>query len=281
MKKDSFKNKKPLISVVMPAHNAQKYIKEAIESILSQTFKNFELIIVNDCSKDKTLEIIRNFSKSDYRIEIVSNTKRLGIANSLNKGIGCSMSNIIARMDADDVALPDRLESQYKLLGVSKNVVAVGSDIMLIDSKGEEIGERRYPNSSKELKNCLFRYSPFAHPVVVFRKKFFEEVGGYDPKYSPTEDLDLWFRLGRKYEFASVPRILLKYRLDEKSSSHKALKDVEILVFKIRLKAITKYGFQPSLYDIFYNFAQFITLWITPSKYRVRIYNLLRNNNLI
>lgn len=265
----------------MPVHNAQKYITIAIESILNQTLKEFELIIINDNSKDKTLEILKFFSKKDSRIKIINNETRLNIANSLNKGIGFAKSEIIARMDSDDISLPDRLEIQYKLINSSKNIAVVGANIMLIDSEGKEIGLRNYPDSSEKLKNCLFRYSSFAHPVVMFRKKMFDEVDRYDPQYSPTEDLDLWFRLGRNYKFRSVPRTLLKYRLDEKSSSHKALKDVEILVFKIRLKAMTKYGYLPSFYDVIYNLVQFITLWITPSEYRIKIYNILRNSNLI
>lgn len=273
--------KKPLISIVMPAYNAQKYISVAIESILNQTFKKFELIVINDCSKDKTLDIIKFFSKKDSRVKLVNNDSRLYIADSLNKGISFAESNIIARMDADDISFPNRLELQFKLINSSKNIAAIGTNIVLIDKVGKEIATRRYPQSSKELRNCLFRYSPFAHPVVMFRKNMFEEVGGYNPKYSPTEDLDLWFRLGSKYDFKSIPEILLKYRLDEKSSSHTALRDVEVLVFKIRFDAIIKYGYRPSLYDAIYNLLQFITLWITPSEYRIKIYNLLRNKDLI
>lgn len=274
-------NIKPLISVVMPARNAQKYIGKSIESILSQTFKNFELIIINDCSTDKTLAIIKSFSKKDFRIRIINNEKRLNIARTLNKGISLAKSNIIARMDADDIAFSRRLERQYKTIDSSKNISVIGSDIVIMDANGSEIGIRNYPHQSKKLKKCLFRYSPFAHPVVMFKKDMFEEVGGYNPKYSPTEDLDLWFRLGSNHEFKSIPEPLLKYRIYEKSSSHKAIRDLEILVFKIRFDAILKYGYRPSSYDIIYNFFQFITLWFTPSKYRIKIYNLLRGNNLI
>lgn len=272
---------KPLISVVMPAHNAQKYISGAIESILNQTFNNFELIIINDSSTDRTLTIVKSFSKKDSRIRIVNNDTRFNIARTLNKGIALAKSNIIARMDADDIAFPERLERQYKVITSSKNIAVIGSNIVIIDAGGSEKGTRNYPHLSKDLKKCLFRYSPFAHPVVMFRKNMFEEVGGYNPKYSPTEDLDLWFRLGRKHEFKSIPEPLLKYRIYERSSSHKAIKDLEILVFKIRLDAILKYGYYPSLYDIIYNLFQFITLWFTPPAYRIKIYNLLRNNDLI
>lgn len=275
------KKNKPLISVVMPARNAQKYITSAIESILHQTFKRFELIIVNDSSTDKTREIIESFSKRDPRVKLIHNEKRLNIASSLNKGIQQASANIIARMDTDDIAFSNRLELQHKLISKSKNVAVVGANIMIINAAGDQTGIRKYPNSSKELKDCFFKYSPFAHPVVCFRKNMFEEVGGYDPKYSPTEDLDLWFRLGSKYEFGSIPEILLKYRIYEKSSSHRVIKELELLVFKIRFDAIMKYGYRPGIYDILYNVLQFATLWVTPAKYRIGIYNLLRNKGLI
>lgn len=275
------KKSKPLISVVMPAYNAQKYLSGAIESILNQTFKKFELIIVNDASTDRTLSIIKSYSGKDPRILIINNAKQLDIAGSLNKGISKASSNIIARMDADDISFPNRLELQYKLINRSKKIAAVGANIVVMDPEEKDIATRTYPETSKELKACLFKYSPFAHPVVMFRKKIFEEVGKYNPKYSPTEDLDLWFRIGRKHEFRSVPQLLLRYRLSEKSSSHSIIRDLEILVFKIRLDAVTKYGYRPSAFDIFYNLLQFATLWITPAKYRIKIYNLLRNNNII
>lgn len=272
---------KPLVSVVMPAYNAQKYIGSAIESILNQTFKKLELIIINDVSTDKTLDIISSFAKKDSRIKVVSNDTTLNIARSLNKGIGLALSNVIARMDADDIAFSNRLEFQYKLINSSKTIAVVGANVLIIDERGVETATRSYPDSSKELKNCLFKYSPFAHPVVCFKKNLFEEVGQYNPKYSPTEDLDLWFRLGRKYEFGSIKEPLLKYRIYEKSSSHRMIKDLEILVFKIRFNAIIKYGYRPNLYDIIYNLFQFITLWFTPAKIRIKMYNLLRNNGVI
>jgi len=272
---------KPLISVVMPAYNAQKHIRQAVESILRQTFTKFEFIIINDASTDKTLQIIRSLSKKDIRIKIVNNDMRLDIAGSLNRGIRLARSNIIARMDADDIAVPHRLERQYARITKSEKIAVVGADILIIDASGNHIGIRKYPRSSRELKKCLFRYSPFAHPVVMLRKNLFEKVGKYNPKYSPTEDLDLWFRLGRKYEFISVPEQLLKYRVYKKSSSHSALKNLELLVFQIRLQAIKKYGYRPGLYDIFYNLIQFLTIWCTSSNYRIKIYNALRNNDLI
>ncbi|OGE45022.1 hypothetical protein A3B39_05455 [Candidatus Daviesbacteria bacterium RIFCSPLOWO2_01_FULL_37_10] len=273
--------KNPKITVVMPVYNAQKFIISAIESILNQTLRDFELIIVNDCSTDKTRKIIESFARKDPRIKIVNNKTRMNIAASLNKGVSMASSNIIARMDADDISIPIRLEMQYRLISSDKNIAVVGANIIVMDLNENEIAIRNYPTTSEELKACLFKYSSFAHPVVCFRKSVFDEVGGYNPKYSPTEDLDLWFRLGVKHKFGNVKKPLLKYRLYNNSSSNRSLKDLEILVFKIRFDAITKYGYKPSFLDLIYNLLQFVTLWFTPEKYRGMIYNFLRNNNLI
>jgi glycosyltransferase involved in cell wall biosynthesis len=275
------KKNKPLISVIMPAYNAQEHIKSAIESILNQTYRQFELIIVDDSSTDKTPYIIRAYAKKDKRIKVLRNTSKRNIAHVLNLGIDAARSNIIARMDADDIAVSRRLELQYKSLNMSPHIAVVGADVLIIDAVGNKIAMRKYPETSKDLKKCLFRYSPFAHPVVMFRKNMFEEVGKYNPKYSPTEDLDLWFRLGKKYEFSSVPQPLLLYRVYEKSSSHKILKNLETLVFQIRLNAMKNHGYRPSIYDALYNVLQFSTVWIMPVKVRIALYNKLRNNNLI
>lgn len=275
------KNQDPLVSVVMPSYNSKKFISRAIESILNQTFVRFELIIINDCSTDDSLKIIQSYAKKDKRIRIISNRKRLNIAGALNKGIRSAKTDLIARMDADDISNPDRLLLQYKLISSSNRIAAVGANIIIMDCNEHETAIRRYPVSSKEMKRCLFRYSPFAHPVVMFKKHIFEEIGGYNRKYSPTEDLDLWFRMGVKYEFGSIPEALLRYRVYEKSSSNQSLKNLEKLVFKIRWNALTMYGYRPSLYDVIYNVGQLLTLYITPTKWRISIYNLLRNNNVI
>ena len=272
---------KPLISVVMPTFNAEIYIARAIESILGQSFTNFELVIVDDCSTDKTLSIARKYATSDKRIRIVRNEKNLKIAKSLNRAVKISKSDIIARMDADDISDPRRLELQYRVLKLRPKVAVVGANMIVVDEKGEVISKRRYPTESKELKKVLFRYSAFAHPVVMFRKRVFEEFGGYIENVFPVEDLDLWFKIGSKYQFATVPRFLLKYTLYTTSSSHKNLKSIEFLGLKVKLNAIKNLGYRPSLYDVLYNILEYSTIWFMPSRFRIWCFNLLRNNGLI
>lgn len=272
---------KPLVSVVMPAYNCEKFIAAAIESILSQTLKDFEFIIVDDCSTDKTGIIVRSYLKKDKRIKLIRNRKNLQIAKTLNKAVAMARADIIVRMDSDDYSYPQRLEMQYKFLKSHPKVAVVGANMDIMNSKGKIISKREYPSKSEDLKKISFRYSPFAHPSVVFRKKIFDEFGGYDYKMVPCEDIDLWFKIGSKYELANIPKTLLKYRMVISSNSHKDLKSLELLGFKIKLKAITKHGYKITPGDIVFNTLQFISLWFMSPMQRIYLYDFLRSRGLI
>lgn len=273
--------KKPLISVVIPVFNAEPFLNKAIESILNQTLRDIEIIIINDASTDKSLQIINKFKKKDKRIRLINNRKNIQMSKSINLGIKKAKTDFIARMDQDDIALPNRLDIQYSFLKSHPNIAIVGSDIITINDSGDSIGKRTYPTSSKKLKEVMFRYSPFAHPTVMFRKKVFTKLGGFNPQMVPCEDTDLWFRLGKDYEFASIPIFLLKYRITNTSLSHQNVQNTEIVGFRIKINAMKKYGYKPSLYDIIYNLLQFATVWFMPLKTRILFYNFLRSRNLI
>lgn len=272
---------KSSISVIMPSFNVELYIARAIESILAQTFSDFEFIIIDDGSTDDTLSIIEEYQKKDRRIHIIQNKENLRIAASLNKGVGSVSAEYIVRMDADDISLPNRIEQLYAFLRENSNVAVVGSNIVIVDERGRVISKREYPKESRELKKVMFRYSPFAHPAVMFRKKAFLEFGGYDLKNVPCEDIDLWFKIGSKYEFATIPQFLLQYTILPTSSSHTKLRTLELLGFRLKINAIRTYGYRPTFYDIVYNIAEFITLWFMPTNVRVWVYNFLRSRNLI
>lgn len=278
--KPKLKNK-PIVSVVMPVFNAEPYVHKAIESISNQTLKNFEFIIVNDASKDKTAHVIHSYAKKDKRIRLINNGRNLKIAHSLNIGVSAARTDIIARIDADDISHPERLEIQYDFLMRHPKVAIVGANISITDNNGKEIWKREYPAQSEDIKKIMLRYSPFAHPVVMFRKKVFEEFCGYDPNMIPCEDLDLWFKIGAKYDLATIPKTLLKYSLSAKSGSHYDLRTTELLGFKIKINAIKKLGFRPSTYDLIYNLLQFLTFWLMPADIRIKLYNLLRTHGLI
>lgn len=272
---------KPLVSVVMPVYNAERFIHKAIESILNQTLKNFEFIIVNDASTDKTAKVIHSYVKEDKRIQLINNSRNLNIAHSLNIGVYAAKADFIARVDADDISHPERLEIQYRFLKHHPKVAIVGTNISITDDHGKEIWKRKYPTRSKDIKKIMLRYSPFAHPAVMFRKKVLKEFGGYNPNMIPCEDIDLWFKIGSKYNFGNIPRTLLKYSLSTNSSSHYNLHYTELLGFRIKINAIKELGFRPSIYDLVYNMLQFMSLWLMPSDIRINLYNFLRSHGLI
>lgn len=271
----------PKVSVVMPAYNAERYISRAIESILNQTFKDFELIIINDASTDSTLSIINKYIKKDKRIKVISNKKNLQIAASLNIGITKAKSNIVARMDADDYSIRNRLELQYKLLEKHSDIAIVGAYMYVVNEQNKVLTIRKYPTKSDDLKKVMFRYSPFAHPVVMYRKKVIQEFGGYSLGIFPCEDYELWFKVGSKYKFATIPKPLLRYTNYENSSSHRNLKNIELLGLRIKIMAIVKLGYTPTIYDLIFNLCQYLTLWFVPSETRVRLFNFIRGRGLI
>jgi len=268
--------KAPKISVLMPAYNAEKYIAEAIESILNQTLKDFEFIIVDDCSTDGTLKIIEKYASKDSRIKIIHNTTNLYISKAINAAIEIAKAEIMARMDADDIAMPTRLEKQYKLLMNNPDVAVTGANMQIIDEEGREVCIRKYFANDKDLREKIFRYSPFAHPVVMYRRNVVREFGCYTPAFSPSEDVNLWFRIGTKYKFANVPEVLLRYRFFSDSSSNKKIHQVEIKTLKMRWYAWRHQGYKPNFFDIIYNIGQALTMYLMPVKWRIKVFNFIR-----
>lgn len=198
-----------LVSVIMPAYNAEKYIAEAINSILNQTFTDFELIIIDDCSIDNTVDIIKKFK--DSRIHFYQNENNLGIAKNLNRALDLAVGNYIARMDSDDISLPERLEKQVKYLEGHPNIAVVGTGI---ECFGVCWDKRIFSVSSEQLKVDLLFSSCFAHPTVMMRADIIgKNALHYDPYFSKMEDYDLWCRVAEKHEIASLPEVLLKYRV--------------------------------------------------------------------
>ena len=200
----------PKISVIMPAYNTEKYIKEAIDSILEQTFADFEFIIIDDGSTDSTAEIIRSYH--DCRIKYIKNVKNAGIVFSLNRGLDIARGEYIARMDADDISLPKRFEKQTAYMDEHLDIAVCGTAIeMFCDNK--VIG-RRFPSSEPEkLKEDLFFSCGVAHPSVMMRKTEIVGLGGYDPMFNGMEDYELWCRVAEKYRLTVLPEVLLRYRI--------------------------------------------------------------------
>lgn len=205
---------KPKISVLMPVYNAEKYLREAIDSILNQTFKDFEFLIINDASTDNSKKII--FSYSDRRISYLENNKNLGLPRTLNKGLRLAKADYVARMDADDVSLPDRLEKQLLIVERGDNVGLVASWITLIDENNNEIGDWRADrenNSPEEIFYTLFFGNCLAHSSVFYKKDIVLKIGGYNESFERAQDYELWTRLAKSTKIVKIRKIETKYRV--------------------------------------------------------------------
>jgi len=194
----------PKVSVVMPCYNEEKNIEKAIKSILKQSFQDYELIIVDDCSTDNSVEIIKRFDSN--KIRIIKKDKNTGVSDSLNIGIKQSKSDIIARMDADDISLKKRLEEQYNFLKNNSDYILVGSWGYLI--KNNKLYEVKTPTSFKEIKKKMIKDNPFIHTSVMFRKEPFNRSGGYR-NIKGFEDYDLWLRMVDYGKYHNIPKILV------------------------------------------------------------------------
>lgn len=205
----------PAISVIMPAYNCEAFIRESVESILSQTFTDFEFFIIDDASTDRTVEIIKEYN--DTRINLIVKPANTGYTDSLNMAIKFAKGKYIARMDADDISLPDRLSRQYDYLRQHDDVGICGTNITFFGSKS---GLSKYlENHSDIIKNLGFS-CPFAHPTVMMQKKIFTEHAlYYDKNFEPAEDYDLWIKILSVTKGHNIQIPLLKYRAHEKQIS--------------------------------------------------------------
>lgn len=213
----------PKVSVVMPVYNAEPYVQEAIDSMLSQTFTDIEFIIVDDGSTDSSGEIIAKASEKDDRIILHQMAQNGGIVSSLNKGIDLSSAPVIARMDADDISLPDRLALQIAYLE-TLDADAVGANY--IKFQGKKSKTTKLPTKPDDVARELLYTCCLGHPVVTFTREAFDSVGRYDPHYAKggAEDYDLWLRMSRAHRLANLEQPLLRYRRHNSSISATASK---------------------------------------------------------
>lgn len=216
---------KPLISVLLPVYNSEKYLGKAIESVLNQTYSNFELLLINDGSTDSSKQIVESFS--DSRIRFINNPGNQGLIHVLNQGLNLTNGKYIARMDADDICYPDRFQKQINFLEQHPDYGVCGTHIRVINS-GEII---KRPLSDDDLRWWIFNGSPLAHPSVMMRREIFIN---HQLQYSTVaylvEDFDLWWRMSLHCKMANLDEVLLEYRIHSEQESSKAEKQSENLI---------------------------------------------------
>ncbi|MGE0567488.1 MAG: glycosyltransferase [Bacteroidia bacterium] len=214
---------KPDISAIMIVYNGEKHISEAIQSVLNQTFTNFELIIVNDGSTDSTKEIIEKYKNEDNRIRLLNNEMNKGLSYSRNLAVMQANSDIIAVTDSDDINEWDRFEIQYNYLINNPFVDVLGCSVSVINETNEKIDNWDYPVSNDEIKLKLKNSCIVANPTVLFKKKVFTEINGYDKALTICEDWDFFVRASEKFNFFNLPDYKVKYRVHPKNISKNKL----------------------------------------------------------
>jgi glycosyltransferase involved in cell wall biosynthesis len=215
VKKQVPMNSIPRVTVLMPVYNAEKYVKKAIDSILNQTFKDFEFLLINDGSTDKTPMILQNYH--DPRIKIINHEKNLGIARSLNGGIEIACGEYIARMDADDISLQERLMQQVAFLDQHPEIGVLGAAMEVINDEDVTIGKMDVVEENETLQSLLLVNNVIHHPTIMVRARLMKEAGGYNEKLPHVEDYDLWRRLSRVSQLANLPDVLVRYRRHDKN----------------------------------------------------------------
>lgn len=260
----------PEISVVTSVHNGEAYLEECVDSILNQTFQDFEYIILNNGSTDHTAEILNRYS--DLRLRII-HQENLGVPKSLNKGVSLCQTDLIARLDADDYARPHWLEKHYEYLTQNR-------DVVVCSSRFEELfNGRLYPQSfpfvesDNEIRKSLSFMNPIAHSLSIISKPAFIRSGGYDLKFVVAHDYDLWIRLLREGKGHNLNESLGVHRVSDASYSMEKERTMIKEAFQVQWKAYIRFG--GSFWKMFWSLSRRGAAWFLPAKLR----SYLRTNN--
>ena len=212
-----------LLTVLMPVKDAGPYLVEAVDSILAQTFRDFRLLVIDDGSTDGSPTTLERYARDDSRVQVVLNERNEGLARTLTKGVELARTALVARMDPDDVALPERLERQVRYLADHPDVDVLGTWATDIDETGNPLRARRAPLDHRAIVAALIYANPMIHPTVMFRRQAVVRAGSYDPSARVAEDYGLWFRcVATGAHFANLGESLLWYRAPEAGVMRKA-----------------------------------------------------------
>lgn len=268
----------PLVSVIMPVYNGERFLAEAIESVLNQTFPAFELIIINDGSTDGTADLIGKFAKADSRISVLTNPKPLGKAGDLAKeqGIQHAQGQYIAIMDADDVAKPLRLERQLAYMDAHSDLFLCGSWAEYVDDKGSVFLDWKPDTEHEEIVRNLYYKNSIIHPTFFFRNQLNNEPF-YETKYNWYNDFYTQLKLIKQGKrLANVPEVLLSYRVSGQSSTQTGIKKKVREYFQIRSEVAQFAPTRPSLVHRAIVLAQYMAITYLPEKWVLRFHPIFK-----
>lgn len=237
-----------LVSVVMPVFNGERFLAESLDSVLTQSLSDFELIVVDDGSVDSSPRIVDEYASRDPRV-IVDRESHQGAAVAANRGIALASAPLVAILDSDDVAMPDRLERQHRFLSEHGETAVVGGGVRFTDDSGRAFADVQYPLTDEAIREAFAYTTPVAQPAAMFRKQPFERVGGYRQCFEPAADLDLWLRIGERYRFANLPELLVSYRIHAQQLTVRKLERQALCTVAARVAARARLAALPDPFD--------------------------------
>lgn len=274
--------KDPLVSVVITAYNEERYIEETLESLMRQSYSELEIIVVDDCSTDSTVSIVSKISKKDPRIQLIRMKKNAGQSAASNVGIDAAHGEYLARLDADDIALPDRIRVQVDFLMKHPDVVMVGGQCQLIDGDGKALAYQYFPLTHAKIYSALFSMNPVLHPTIMMNRDLLPHGKiYYQTRHELANDLALVFEAAQYGKLANVPEVVVRYRQQADSMSLAKTKATFRDTVFIREKAVKEYGYTPTWIGRILHGLECLVVGILPEKFIYMAFQLWRTGTLI
>jgi glycosyltransferase involved in cell wall biosynthesis len=269
--------KQPLVSILLPVFNAGRFLGDCLTSIDNQTYKNFELIAIDDHSIDNSFQILKSFAKNKPWVKIYRNPTNLGVSPTFNKAISLAKGQFLARIDADDIMFPHRLELQVNYLQKHPKTVMVGGQCLLIDGDNKIIGQKTFPKKNSEIKDMLFKTVPMQQPTIMINRHLLPDNFCFsNSKFSPAEDFGLFFSANKYGRFANLSQYTHFYREHTTNISLVKPKKTFWKIWLARLDAIFNQNYHPSLRSIITVIAQTLAIIIVPEKFIYPLHRKMR-----
>lgn len=262
----------PKISVILPVFNGMPYLPLAINSILNQTYKNLEVIVINDGSTDDSSKYLRTIN--DKRIKIITNKSNLGLASSLNTALKNAKGEFVARMDSDDISHKMRIKKQLAFLIENDQIDLCGSWVDVINVKSQKIGLKKTPLTHKKIMEALDWYSPIIHPTFFARREFYKSLNGYRQAFEFAEDYDLLIRGKKNNKYANIPEALLSFRMQKSRRSYTSINRMSRSDLQVKIENINLYGF--TLNRGLALIKQILSTYLVPAMFKQRISSILK-----
>lgn len=242
-------NAEARVSVLIPVFNGERYLAEALDSVLTQTIRDIEVVVVDDGSTDTTPRILAGYASSDDRVVVHRQANR-GHGEALNAGLGLCRAPLVARLDADDVAEPHRLASQARFLDRNPTVAVVGGGLRFIDDAGHPFAEAHYPLTNLEIRAAFEKMQTgIAHPAAMIRRGPLGQVQGYRGQFGASEDIDLWLRLMERFDLANLPDVVTRYRVHKEQATVRRLEHQSLCCVAAHLAARARRGGRPDPFE--------------------------------